>query len=403
MVARTAGRQSWLALAALTTWAALNPLGCGGGGPDGTSPILEAESVEGLLVDVGPMVVVPTLEDFEEQATLLVEALAIWAEDLGAGVDPTESHQAAEAAFIEAMWAWQQAEVHQLGPAASSLTALGGQDLRDELYSWPTVNTCRVDQETVEGDWDAVDFFEVNLVNSYGLDAIEHILFAGDDNTCPGQVDINAQGSWDALGLDGVTANRAAYAHALALELLAGASRLRGAWEDGFSDTVATAVEGNTTYPSAREGLNAVFDALFYLETSTKDRKLAKPLGLVDCDEVRCLEDIEGRAAGDSIARVEENLVGFRTLFTGAEGVGMDDLLTEVGHGDLSDQILADTDAAITLAEGLSGPMDALIVDSPADVEALHAAVRKVTDALKGELATVLELQIPTEAAGDND
>ena len=36
---------------------------------------------------------------------------------------------------------------HQLGPAASALTT-GGEGLRDEVYSWPTVNPCRVDQET---------------------------------------------------------------------------------------------------------------------------------------------------------------------------------------------------------------------------------------------------------------
>ena len=48
-------------------------------------------------------------------------------------------------------------------------------------------------------------------------------------------------------------------------------------------------------------------------------------------------------------------------------------------------------------------PLQDAIVEQPADVEALHAAVKRVADALKGDIATVLTLQIPAEAAGDND
>ena len=33
----------------------------------------------------------------------------------------------------------------QLGPAGSSLSAVAGADIRDEIYSWPTINPCRID------------------------------------------------------------------------------------------------------------------------------------------------------------------------------------------------------------------------------------------------------------------
>ena len=45
---------------------------------------------------------------------------------------------------------------------------------------------------------------------------------------------------------------------------------------------------------------------------------------------------------------------------------------------------------------------DALAAD-PSSLDASHEAVRKITDALKGDFATVLMLTIPSEAAGDAD
>ena len=46
---------------------------------------------------------------------------------------------------------------------------------------------------------------------------------------------------------------------------------------------------------------------------------------------------------------------------------------------------------------------DVAVVDDMDAVLALHAEVKDVTDLLKGELTTVLALQIPVEASGDND
>ena len=56
---------------------------------------------------------------------------------------------------------------------------------------------------------------------------------------------------------------------------------------------------------------------------------------------------------------------------------------------------------AAALAVG--GPLDVAVVDDMDAVLALHAEVKDVTDLLKGELTTVLALQIPVEASGDND
>ena len=80
------------------------------------------------------------------------------------------------------MAVWQQLELLQVGPAGLMGTVAGGDSLRDAIYSWPTVNTCRVDQESARRG-----FLNLGaaLVNVRGLDALEHLLFTTSaDHTC---------------------------------------------------------------------------------------------------------------------------------------------------------------------------------------------------------------------------
>jgi predicted lipoprotein len=253
--------------------------------------------------------------------------------------------------------------------------------------------------------WTQSGWFEDSFANSYGLDALEHILHGGDDNECPPQDNINATGSWNALGPDGVEANRIAYARALVVHLEDVNDFLYEKWspeEGNFSGVLARTTQ-SSPYATDRQAMNAVFDALFYLEVVTKDRKLAQPLGLVECSLDVCPEASEHLESGISVMAVAANLRGFRTLFTGGEGVGIDDLLVELGHADLADRIMENTDNAIIVAEATPLPIHEGVTADLESIVALHAAVKEVTDLLKGDLVTVLSLQIPAEASGDND
>jgi predicted lipoprotein len=143
---------------------------------------------------------------------------------------------------------------------------------------------------------------------------------------------------------------------------------------------------------------------LFYLETVTKDRKLAVPLGYhPDCGEDLCADEVENLASGVGAESIAANLAGFELLFTGGDGVGFDDLLVELGHGDLAEQVIADLQTVYALAIAIDVPLDEKVAEDTAEVEELYAAVKSVTDVLKGDLSTILALTIPSEAAGDND
>lgn len=401
MVTEAGDRRSWLVLAGLTALAAFQPLGCEQKG-EGDSA-LDA-SLSALLENVGPDVIVPALAETEAKALALDEALARLEATLNAGDDPAADRVAAQDAWRAVMSSWQRVELMQLGPLGSSLTTLGGEDLRDEVYSWPSVNPCRVDQVTADGSYAEDTFFTESLVNTTGLDALEHLLFADAENVCPAQVTPNSDGAWEALGQDEVARRRVDYARVLTAGVLTALDDAQARFvEDGFSEALALN-DPNTPYESEQQALNAVYDALFYLEIRTKDKKLATPLGLRDCGETVCPDDVEHLPSGFAGPAIAANLAGFRALYTGHDGAGVDDLLIELGHGDVNDAMIAglnDADAAVA-ALG-DAPLAELLVSAPETVLAAHDAVKVVTDLLKGDVATLLALQIPAEAAGDND
>ena len=303
------------------------------------------------------------------------------------------------------MAAWQRLEVMQIGPAGSSLDTIAGADIRDEIYSWPTVNPCRVDQKTATGQWQDADFFEANLVIAYGLDALEHLLFAGDESVCNPAVPPLSDGSWAAMGQEGVSTARAGFASTLVAEITQRTEDLIETWSstgDDFSGQLARTT-AESVYASNQEALNAVYDALFYLETKTKDRKLAQPIGLRDCEEESCPSDLEGLVSGETLPMLTANLEGFEALFMGGAGVGLDDLVTNLGHGDLVESILIHLDEAKTAILEFDGELVDSIESGDGQANHLFDTVGALTSEIKWDLATVLSMTVPTEAAGDND
>jgi len=398
--------RGWVALGALAGLSVLKACVDGGDAPEATSP-----EVQAVLEDTWPRVVEPALARVAVEAQALETAARAWEQAERDGVDGAPARAAAQEAWRATMLAWQEAELLQLGPAGASLDVVGGLDLRDRIYAWPTVNRCRVDQETVAGRWDAPDFLDTSLVNVIGLDALEVLLFSPDgENGCPGQVDINATGTWDALGPAGVRAARASYARALAAGVRADLDALGAAWDPAsgaFARTFAAAGAAGNPYESATDAVNALFDAAFYLEEVTKDQKLGYALGNGDCTggADSCLGQVEGPLAGGSHLWVAANLRGFRTLYTGggAEGQGLEDLLRAVGEGALADEVLAALDAADAAAAGVMSSLPLAVDTDRASVETLQARVDVVCDLLRLDVASVLALRVPEEAAGDND
>lgn len=344
---------------------------------------------------------------FESGARTLVSATSAYRDE------PSAARQAeAQQAFASAMASWQRAELFRFGPAARTGEP-GGQDLRDLIYAWPVRAECKVDEQTVSQSYASAAFHGVDFVASpvtgRTLSALEYLLFNGStQNRCSAFASINASGGWAALAADELQARRRAYAAEVAVDLNTRGEQLLGAWRDGFRARFTESGAGNPVFTSEQQVLNAVSNALFYLDLELKDQKLATPLGLTpECAATACPDAVESRFTSYSLSHLRENLVGFRRLFQGCgadyAGVGFDDWLRDVGAGELAERMLGNL-AGIDAALGrVQGSLAQALVQDRASVLAIHTAVKAVTDDLKTELVTVLNLELPAATEGDND
>ena len=235
----------------LTAWACMDE---GPGGVEGGEPI-DAALAKDMLRSVVDNAIAPSYADFASLAEALESASADWADAVGTEAE-VEAHAAAAEAWRAAIGAWQRAELMQLGRAANS-SAVAGENLRDEIYSWPTVNSCLVDAELVAGEFGNDDFVSTHLVNVYGLDTLEYLLFhPGEGNACPPQHPINADGDWEALGAEAVSERRARYAAAIASALSNTADELEADWAGSYADWLAEPDAGDSPYQDVPTALD---------------------------------------------------------------------------------------------------------------------------------------------------
>ena len=344
-----------------------------------------------LVDDVISYVLLPRIEAVQQEVNSLEQSLEALVEV------PNDARRwlTAQTDWQSVMTEWQIMEAMQVGSFASSLNSELGEDIRDEIYSWPTVNPCRIDQETVLVNWDSESFFSDNLVNIYGLDAMEYLLFSGLDTVCPSQVAPVSDGAWDALGEVGIQENRAEYALALLQDI---SEHLQNQKE---------AISSQQAEFSVDQRFQDQFSALFYLETMTKDRKIGHILGEQDCSSTLCLEDVEGVLSDKSLVWLQSNLLGFRDLFTGQEGLGVDQILIDAGYENVSVEILEQLTVLdlelLELVEEYDGSLVQAIEADQEAIEKVYDDISVITGRLRVEMAAVFQLEIPIEVAGDND
>jgi sterol desaturase/sphingolipid hydroxylase (fatty acid hydroxylase superfamily)/predicted lipoprotein len=340
---------------------------------------------------------------FEQAAAQLAMATAT------AATDPT-ALPAAQEAWRQAIALWQQAELTQYGPA-SPPPAAGAQNLRNAIYSWPEVDRCLIEQQLVSRIYQGAGF-AATPVSARGLGALEYLLFyTGTDNACAPTANINVDGTWAALSPDELAARKASYALAAAADVEMNARALVTAWDPAqgrFLEQLATAGNSSTVYTTQSAAINAIGQALFYMELEVKDRKLGQPLGLRDCATQTCPEAFESTWAERGSSHLASNLVGFERLFFGcmADGsdLAFDDLLVSAGAGSIATRTRTDLDAAKAAVDALAGRslVTVLATDQPA-VQRVYDAIKVLTDTLKGEFVAALQISPPGRVQGDND
>ena len=389
-------------------------ISCGGGGGSGTpapvppSGTTDDDARRAVLADIGEKLILPTLQDVDTRAAALKTAV----DALAAAPAGASERTAAQAVWRTAMASVQHAELLQIGPAAA-MSEPGGLGLEMQIHAFPQFNACAIHNAA----YTDLGVVATSPAERIGMGALEYLLFSDADNP-----------ACSPSGVDGQT-KRAQYAARVAARIAEVATQLRTAWEPSggnFLGKFKTAGAASTVpYATPQEALNAISAAIFYFEKTTKDRKIANPagiaaVGLLDCTKpISCPELLESPYARASGANVQANLQAFREVFTGAGGgLGLNSLMQGIGRSDLVTRFVALLDAAAagvtagttldmeTNVTGIPGRSDCLaasIARAGIPVCAMHGKIDDVTDTLRAEIVTTLNLKIPDSAAGDND
>jgi len=379
------------------------------GGSGGSAPIepeipAETFSKAAFLRQIADCTVA-RYQDFEVHALALDEAAKA---NVAEPTDATAN--AVRDAWLAANASWQVAEVFRFGPAArTSDVDTGAQELRDQIYAWRFGGRCPVETALVDKLYAAAGFGS-SLINYRGLGAAEYLLFyPGSDNACSSASAINSKGTWAALELSETAARKRAYAAAVAADVLENSQRLLQAWEPAGGNFRQKLTHPGTgsVYPSEQAALNAVSHGLFYVDKEVKDFKLGIPLGVSECVSELCPESLESRFAHVSTANIRRNYLGFRRLFQGCggnyTGLGFDDWLDAIGASDLRGRMLTALDGAQRAIDALDPPLEVSITQNSDRVWAVYTALKQLTDLLKAEFVSVLDLEPPAGVGTDND
>lgn len=364
---------------------------CGPGPIDDTADGSARPEDSALLLSLQNDVLLPSIEQAAWDLGALKGAMDAWAADAASASSKAE----VQAAWRVAMRAVQRLEVMQVGPAADPSSDDAGLGLRTEIYSFPSVNRCTVEQNLTSEAFRDDGFTTANLVSAYGLDALEVLLFVDDDlgNDCAPQNAINRDGEWDALTPDEREVMRAEMGRVLIDEALNALRVLQDSWVSEDAVASLEAIHGSALG-------ERVFHALMFLETTTKDRKLGAPLGLIEASPTPDDDLFEHRYSTFGANAIVANIDGFFEMWLAGGSAGFAGRLTAAGQRDLHDQLMQALEDARNLAVSLE---DSSLADHRGEAEALYGALKVVADLLKGDVADVLMLDVPAEAAGDND
>jgi uncharacterized protein len=365
-----------------------------------------------LLRNMGERVFLTSITNFGVQAAALSQITKSYAAS-GSDKDRT----AAQQAWIRAMAAWQRVEMLQVGPARNIGSAPGGQGLRQEIYSWPDTNACGIDRALVDQTYtDEAKLLKSTFPNVRGLDALEMLLFAASEvSACPANNSIISSGEWAALAAGDLTKRRAAYASALGTLVEKDAKKLESAWKNAFLEQLKSAGDGSKLFSSTQDALNAISDAIFYLDGEVKDMKLANPLGIsMVCTGKRCPAEAEHALAKVSKESILVNLETFRDAFRGLppsgkrgdEMWGFKDLLLSVSADDVASDMDRLIDKAIASVEAIDGSLETALLEDgqqAAQADKAYMAVQELSALLRTQFVAKLALKLPMSAAGDND
>lgn len=375
-------------------------------------------SEEKMLVNIGVNVIAPAIRDFALQSELLKNEVNNYCQALSNDTDVQEHEETAQAQWKKAMLTYHFVEAVPVGPASDN-----GRVINDNLYSWPVLDICGIDQEVLKLDETQATNPKA-LYNVKGLAALEYLLFEPSLKSRCNPRAYPKTVAWGQKTALEKKQDRCEYAKVLTEELVSRAQELDNAWDVKKNNFSKTLIDGSR-FKSLSDATNALTDSLFAIE-KLKDLKLGKPMGRhKECTNESgvCPEMAEHPYSGLALRAAEAQMRGFQAVFFGNKNVnskdfGLDDFLAAKGHPEVAARIQEYLTLAIDSSKelALQGTLQDLIAkvdptlckattveDRKEPLCGLHAEIRGVSTALKIDVLSILSLRAPPTHQGDND
>ncbi|GLS28113.1 imelysin family protein [Marinibactrum halimedae] len=385
---------------------------------DSTEVSDETFDFAGMFANYTDNIFLPNYQAIEAQAKSLAEpdgAIATYCDTIGSAT--------AGAALSEVTVAWQalqasiqRSEAHAIGPVADNNGALRN---RFTSYGTGSLSLCGIDQSVVQANTQADFDIAIKTTNQRGIGALEYLLFNETlVHTCPSQ--ITETTDWNDRSINERRQLRCEYALHVANDIADAATTVIAQWDSNGGNYRSTFINPN----NAAASLESLSDAMFYVDVDVKDTKLGLPTGInADCRGTSCPEFVESPYVENSLVNIRNNLEGFQTMLTGADGLGFDDIIAQAGVDSLNvrffDNIrlsmnvidntveslidqsenINDSVSEAACANAFSNP------DTPSDFSAcnLSGLVKRITDDLKVGFVAAVNVDLPDRAQSDND
>jgi len=288
--------------------------------------------------------------------------------------------QNVQEAYVQAYLAWQAASYYEFGPAS-------GENLALSVNTYPT-NTSRIEQN-VQNNASA------DNTSDKGFPALDYLFFgiSGDESEI-----------LEKYNTDDLAENRKSYLKSIMNDLKKRIDNTLSLWNSEYLQLFISK-EGNDVGSSLGLFINALLSSY---EADLKNAKFGIPAGV----SVGLIEPnaqmVEGLYSQKSKELAQVKMNAFIEIFTGRNGIGLDDYVTDLNAtsaqgNPLANEILNQLNDAKSQIDNLpQTPLNELITQDKVTVENIYYSLQQAVVYLKTDMTSALSIQV-TYQDGDGD
>lgn len=386
-----------------------------------------------MIANVGSLVTAPLVEEFTDSIKELTESIGehcqtIQNQSTFSKEEWENSRLVLREKWHKSMDLYHQWEMMNYGPSNPEDSPIGGL-----VYSYDQEVKCSLDRELVKISRSGrLPNFAgtVENKNIRGLDSLGPLFFSDPDKSRCARPRGAIQ-AWFSSPLIEREKGTCLYMNHVMEDVMKQTGELKKFWDKDQNYYPLKMVSG--VLGSEIQVINKVSQALFYLDTEHKDRRLAWPLGIEvmvggkkDSCKKNCGQKTQHLYSDSALRSLKNSLLGFKHLFMGithkekTDGFGIDDLLRQRGHESVAQSMQVQIEDILSYIESLKQKKSSfrVLVESTSQGTcensnandtnnpgcALYWKVKGLNDSLKGEYLLALnDLNAPRSAQGDGD